>query len=480
MTYMTLKVYNVMARKKQEFQPLTSGIVKMYACGITVSADAHIGHAYQSVAFDVITRYLRYRGYDVRYVRNYTDVDDKIIANANAAGVDPIEFAEQNIVKTDAEMLALGNAIPTIMARATHCINDIINFVKKLIDSGHAYVTEFGDVYFKLNSFTEYGKLSHIQTNKNEAGVRKSVEPGKLNDGDFALWKAAKPGEVSWESPWGSGRPGWHIECSAMNLKYLGEQIDIHGGGRDLVFPHHENEIAQTEALTGKQFAKYWIHCGLVKVNGQKMSKSLGNGILLQDVLAKYDSDVIRFALLRNTYSADIDITDSFFPEAKRHVYKMYSIISDVKKRVFNDADTDQTDRVIEKITSEFEAAMDDNFNTSGVTASLFSWFNFIASEMSKKTTAYDLHRIVKKIISLMSVLNILQNDSDKYVNSIKQSVLTTNNMSASDIITAIEARNEAKLNKDWATADLIRDNLRKKGIILKDTVAGTVWDVEL
>lgn len=477
---MTMKVYNVMARQKQEFEPLTPGIVKMYACGITVSADAHIGHAYQSVAFDVITRYLRYRGYEVRYVRNYTDVDDKIIANANAINVDPIEFAEKNIVKTDAEMDALGNERPTVMARATHCIEDIIEFVKKLIDSGHAYVSEFGDVYFKLDSFTEYGKLSHIQINKNEIGVRKSVEPGKRNDGDFALWKSAKPGEVSWKSPWGNGRPGWHIECSAMNLKYLGEQIDIHGGGRDLVFPHHENEIAQTEALTGKPFSKYWIHCGLVKVNGQKMSKSLGNGILLQDVLAKYDSDIIRFALLRNTYSTDIDITDSFFPDAKRHIYKMYSVISDIKKLSYDTPDAGPTEQMIEKIVNEFETAMDDNFNTSSVTAALFSWFSFIVSEMSKKTTVYDLRKIVEKIISLMSVLNILQKDADKYVNDVKQAVLEACNISVKDIETAIEKRNLAKSVKDWATADIVRENLHKQGIVLKDTVSGTVWDVEI
>ena len=477
---MTLKVYNVMARKKQEFKPLTSGIVKMYACGITVSADAHIGHGYQSVVFDVIVRYLRYLGYDVRYVRNYTDVDDKIIANAHAVGENPIDFAEKNIVKTDAEMIALGNEKPTIMARATHCIDDIIEFVGKLIDSGHAYVTEFGDVYFKLHSFAEYGKLSHVQTNKNETGVRKSVEPGKLNDGDFALWKSAKPGEISWKSPWGNGRPGWHIECSAMNLKYLGEQIDIHGGGRDLVFPHHENEIAQTEALTGKSFAKYWIHCGLVKVNGQKMSKSLGNGILLQDVLAKYDSDVIRFALLRNTYSADIDITDSFFSEARHHIYKMYSIIADVRTHSFDSADFEQTNKIIEKITTEFEAAMDDNFNTSNVTAYLFNWFNFVAAEMSKKTTVYELRQIVKHITTLMSVLNILQNDAEEYVNNIRQSVLMANNISVADIVTAIDARNEAKSNKDWNMADFIREKLHKQGIVLKDTIEGTVWDVEL
>lgn len=477
---MTLKVYNVMARKKQEFKPITPGVVKMYACGITVSADAHIGHAYQSVAFDVISRYLRYRGYDVHYVRNYTDVDDKIIANANLASVDPIEFAEKNIIKTDAEMVALGNDKPTIMARATHCIDDIIAFVQKLIDSGHAYASEFGDVYFKLDSFSGYGKLSHIQTNKNETGVRKSVEPGKLNDGDFALWKAAKVGEVSWDSPWGRGRPGWHIECSAMNLKYLGEQIDIHGGGRDLVFPHHENEIAQTEALTGKTFANYWIHCGLVKVNGQKMSKSLGNGILLQDILAEYDADVIRFALLRNTYSADIDITDNFFTDAKRHVYKMYSVIADVNSRSYDKANPECTGQMVDRITTEFETAMDDNFNTSSVIASLFSWFGFITAEMSKKSTEYDLHKIVGTITRLMSVLNILQKDAAGYLSLIKQSVLLENNISVADILADIEVRNVAKSNKDWRTADAVRDNLRTKGILLKDTADGTIWDVEL
>lgn len=477
---MTLKVYNVMTRQKQEFKPLTPGVVKMYACGITVSADAHIGHAYQSVAFDVITRYLRYRGYKVTYVRNYTDVDDKIIANANAIGADPIQFAETNIVKTDAEMAALGNEYPTIMARATHCIEDIIGFVQKLIDSGHAYASEFGDVYFKLDSFSGYGKLSHIQTNKNETGVRKSVEPGKLNDGDFALWKSAKPGEVSWDSPWGAGRPGWHIECSAMNMKYLGEQIDIHGGGRDLVFPHHENEIAQTEALTGKTFAQYWIHCGLVKVNGQKMSKSLGNGILLQDVLSKYDADVIRFALLRNTYSTDIDITDNFFPDSVRHIYKMYSVIRDVKTRSFDSANTDKTNEMLARIVSEFETSMDDNFNTSGVTASLFSWFNFITAEMAKKNTEYDLRSIVAKIVELMSVLNILQRDPVQYTDGVKQAVLMANNISVPEIETAIETRALAKANKDWEKADSIRNDLSARGVVLKDTPAGTVWDVEL
>lgn len=477
---MSLKVYNVLTRTKEDFKPLTPGIVKMYACGITVSGDAHVGHAYQSVVFDVITRYLRYLGYDVQYVRNYTDVDDKIIANAARANVDPIAFAEKFMAQTDLEMDALGNAHPTIMARATKCIDDIIKFVQQLIDSGHAYVSQFGDVYFKLDSFPEYGKLSHIKTDKNDSGVRKDTEPGKQNDLDFALWKSAKPGEIAWESPWGMGRPGWHIECSAMNLKYLGEQIDIHGGGRDLIFPHHENEIAQSESLTGKQFAKYWIHCGLVKINGQKMSKSLGNGILLKDVLAKYDADTIRFALLRNTYSADIDITDNLMPESRRHVYKMYSTMAALHERDFSMADVAKTDEKITEIVNAFEHAMDDNFNTLEVIAAAFGWFNFINSELVKKSTEYDLTRIVDKIRELFGVLNILQKNPVEYVGGVKSATLKQNGLTTEDVDTYIAQRANAKQNKDWATADKIRTELSNKNIVLKDGVNGTTWDVNI
>ncbi len=477
---MSLKVYNVLTRTKQDFVPLTPGVVKMYACGITVSGDAHVGHAYQSVVFDVITRYLRYLGYDVKYVRNYTDVDDKIIANAARAGIDPIAFAEKYMHQTDAEMDALGNAHPTIMARATECIDDIINFVQRLIDSNHAYVSPFGDVYFKLDSFPFYGKLSHIKTDKNDSGVRKDTEPGKQNDLDFALWKSAKPGEIAWKSPWGMGRPGWHIECSAMNLKYLGEQIDIHGGGRDLIFPHHENEITQSESLTGKQFAKYWIHCGLVKINGQKMSKSLGNGILLKDVLAKYDADTIRFALLRNTYAADIDITDNLMPESRRHVYKMYSTLAALRGRDFSGADVAKTDEKIAEIRDAFEHAMDDNFNTLEVIAAAFGWFNFINTEMAKKSTEYDLARIADKIRELFGVLNILQHDPVEYIDNIKSGVLKQNGLSAADIDAYISERAVAKQNKDWAMADKIRAELLAKNIVLHDGPDGTTWDVNL
>ena len=426
---MALKIYNVMTRTKEDFVPLEPGRVKMYACGITVSGDAHVGHAYQSVVFDVITRYLRYRGFDVNYVRNYTDVDDNIIKNANAVGQDPMQFAEEHIVATDAQMDALGNNRPTTMARATHCIDDIIKFIEKLIASGHAYAADTGDVYFKLDTFPGYGKLSHIKVDQNEVAVRKDLEPGKENDLDFALWKSAKPGEIYWESPWGRGRPGWHIECSAMNMRFLGEQIDIHGGGRDLIFPHHENEIAQTESLTGKPFAKYWVHCGLVKINGQKMSKSLGNGILLRDMLTKYDSDTIRFALLRNTYANDIDITDSFFPDAARHIYRMYSTLNAAMHADNTNANVTKTDAKLAEITTDFETAMDDNFNTAHMLAKSFSWFDFMDAELRRPRSEYDLPRIAAQITKLFAVLNILGTEPEKYITKVKDNFLKTHNI---------------------------------------------------
>lgn len=478
---MSLKIYNVMSRTKEDFVPLTPGVVKMYACGITVSGDAHIGHAYQSVVFDVITRYLRYKGLDVKYVRNYTDVDDNIIKNANAIGQDPMQFAEEHIKTIDVQMERLGNMPPTVMARATHCINDIISFIEKLIETGHAYATEFGDVYFKLDTFSDYGKLSHIKVDKNEIGVRKeNNEPGKQHDLDFALWKSAKPGEIYWESPWGRGRPGWHIECSAMNMRFLGEQIDIHGGGRDLVFPHHENEIAQTESLTGKPFAKYWVHCGLVKINGQKMSKSLGNGILLKDVLDVYDSDIIRFALLRNTYSADIDITDNAFPEATRHIYKMYSTLCAAQNADTTKANADKTNEKITEITSEFERAMDDNFNTATLLATSFGWFDFLDTQLRKPMPEYNLKLIADAIINLFSVLNILQQNPCRYISDKKTKFLQDNNISVEYIEDQLAQRAEAKKNRDFAKSDAIRDELLARGLEIRDTVNGAVWDIKL
>lgn len=475
---MSLKIYNVMSRTKEEFVPLTPGKVKMYACGITVSGDAHVGHAYQSVVFDVITRYLRYRGFDVTYVRNYTDVDDNIIKNANAIGQDPRIFAEEHIVETDAQMDALGNNPPTIMARATHCIDDIIKFIERLIATGHAYVAETGDVYFKLDTFAEYGKLSHIKLDKNEVAVRKDIEPGKQSDLDFALWKSAKPGEIYWNSPWGRGRPGWHIECSAMNMRFLGDQIDIHGGGRDLIFPHHENEIAQTESVTGKPFAKYWVHCGLVKINGQKMSKSLGNGILLRDMLNQYDRDTIRFALLRNVYSNDIDITDNFFPDAARHVYKMYSTLCGTKNTDKSKVDTSKTESKIAEITADFERSMDDNFNTGHLLATSFGWFDFLDAELRKPASLYDLNAVGNHIVKLFGVLNIIQDDACQYVANKKSDFLKSHNITEEFISERLAVRAAAKKNRDFACSDAVRDELVALGIDVRDTPNGTVWDI--
>ena len=312
---MSLKIYNVLSKKREEFVPREDGKVKMYACGITVSGDAHIGHAYQAIIFDTIKKYLEYSGYKVTYVRNYTDVDDKIIVKARSLGVNPLDYANKMIDKTDRELSLLGVDKPTICARATECIDDMIKFIQKLIDAGHAYSTDSGNVFFRVSSFPEYGKLSRIVASDNISSVRKEMEPDKIDDRDFALWKTAGADEIFWQSPWGVGRPGWHIECSTMSMKFLGETIDIHGGGRDLIFPHHENEIAQSESLTGKPFVLYWLHNGLIKINDQKMSKSLNNGILIEDMLRDYNYEVIRMTLLENSYRSDINIVDGIFEQ---------------------------------------------------------------------------------------------------------------------------------------------------------------------
>ncbi|MCD8205703.1 MAG: cysteine--tRNA ligase, partial [Clostridia bacterium] len=310
-----MRIYNSKTRVKEEFVPLEPGKVKMYACGITVSGEAHIGHGFQALIYDIMRKYLKKIGYDVTYARNYTDIDDKIIAASAKSGIPAGEYAEMMIKEIDRVMRDFDVDDPDIWLKATENIGNIIDFIQGLIDSGHAYPTAGGDVYFDEATFPSYGKLSG---NKNFEemleGVRITNDDEKRNPQDFALWKSAKEGEPWWPSPWGDGRPGWHIECSAMNRAAFGDQIDIHGGGRDLIFPHHENEIAQTESLTGKEFAKYWTHNGLIKVNGQKMSKSLGNSLLLDDLLKKYTNEAIKFALLSENYRSDINITDDLFP----------------------------------------------------------------------------------------------------------------------------------------------------------------------
>ena len=454
---MSLRIYNSLTKQKEEFQPICPGEVKMYACGITVSGEAHIGHAIQAMIFDIIRKYLEKSGYKVTYARNYTDVDDKIINNANSLGVDPVDFAEENIAKIDKEMARLGVDDATMTLRATKHIDQIISFTDELIKKGHAYSTDAGDVYFAVESDPDYGKLSNRNLEDAMNGVRIDLEDNKRNPLDFALWKSAKPGEISWDSPWGKGRPGWHIECSVMNYYNLGEQIDIHGGGRDLIFPHHENEIAQTECVTGKNFAKYWMHNGLVKINGQKMSKSLGNSIFLKDILDNYDKEIIRFALLQTNYKNDINITDGVFEDAKAHLLSFYKTLQKVyARKIVNNNKTASID-------TEFNQAMDDDFNTALAIANLFGYFKQINAKLANNDES--AIEDANAIIDTYSLLGLFKSDINKFI--------ADNDISADipeDIQNLAESRWQAKQSRDWATADALRQQLLDLGYTIKDS----------
>ncbi len=475
---MTLKMYNVLTRRKEEFIPQDENKVKMYACGITVSDNAHIGHAYQAVIFDTIRKYLRYKGYNVEYVRNYTDVDDKIIINARKHNMNPIEYAEKYILKTEKELKALEIESPTIQARATECIGDMIDFIQKLINKGHAYAAEDGSVYFRVSSFDKYGNFSNRVIEESLNGVRKDIEPGKEDDKDFALWKSAGTDEIYWESPWGKGRPGWHIECSTMSMKYLGETLDIHGGGKDLMFPHHENEIAQSEALTGKQFSKYWLHNGLVKINGQKMSKSLGNGILIEDLIKNYDSDVIKMTLLQNNYRSDLNIVDGIFEQNENQIYMLYKMLYLVDK-VGANYTPDQQSEEYQMVKNNFEEAMDNDFNTSAAISYLFNY----ANSMNKLITAKNIQQAVNiksAITAVYGVLGLLQKQPEMVIAKIKNKHLDKSNICEEEINALIATRKDYKAIKNYSAADEIRAKLLEKGIIIKDVGDGTEWDINM
>ena len=473
---MSLKVYNVLTRKKEEFIPQEENKVKMYACGITVSDNAHIGHAYQAVVFDVIRKYLRYKGYDVTYVRNYTDVDDKIIINARNVGMNPIDYAEKFIEKTNKELEELNVEEPTIQARATESIEDMVKFVQELVDKDYAYVAFDGRVYFRVSKFKDYGKFSNRLIDESLVGVRKDIEPGKEDDRDFAIWKSAGDDEIFWDTPWGKGRPGWHIECSTMSRKFLGDTLDIHGGGRDLLFPHHENEIAQSEALTGKRFSNYWLHNGLVKVNGQKMSKSLGNGILLEDLLKEYNSDVIKITLLQNQYRSDINVIDGIFDQYEGKVYSIYKLIKLVKEYGLSvNKESDE----YKKIVLEFEEEMDNDFNTATVISNLFNYVTLINKAIKEKDFVKATN-LVGAIIDIYGVLGLFNQEADLVIKSIKNKHLNRNNVLEEYINKMIDDRKEFKANKDYQSADKIRDELLEKGISIKDVGSDTEWDINI
>ena len=457
---MAIRIYNSLTKQKENFIPLEDNKVKMYACGITVSGQAHIGHAIQAMIFDIIRKYFEKQGYNVTYARNYTDVDDKIIINANKLGVNAMDFAEENMALIEKEMARLGVDKATMTLRATEHIDRIIEFVSKLIDTGYAYSTDAGDVYFAVEKFAEYGKLSNRNLEDAISGVRIDTEDNKKNPLDFALWKSAKPGEIFWESPWGKGRPGWHIECSVMNYYNLGEQIDIHGGGRDLIFPHHENEIAQTECLTHKPFAKYWMHNGLVKVNGQKMSKSLNNGILIKDLLDNYDNEVVRFALLQTNYKNDVNITDDLFPNSKNHMLHFYETLKKV-----NDLNI-SSDKKADIVDKEFNEAMDDDFNTAKALANLFGYFKTINSNLS--TNPQLSKEYANAIIETYNLFGLFKQDPTTFIKANSETSSIPDNIKR-----LAEERWQAKSNKDWTKADALRAELLELGYIIKDSATG-------
>ena len=477
---MSLRVFNTLHRKKEVFKPLDPGKVRMYVCGPTVYDSCHIGHARSVVVFDVIARYFKAMGYKVIYVRNFTDVDDKIIDKANQLGIDSEAVAERFIEEFYDDMDALNVERATIEPKATDHITQIIQFIEKLIEGGFAYRVE-GDVYFSVEKFKEYGKLSGRKLDEMEAGARIDINERKNNPFDFVLWKSAKLGEPQWESPWGMGRPGWHIECSVMSSEYLGETFDIHGGGKDLCFPHHENEIAQSESISGEPFVKYWIHNGFVNINQEKMSKSLGNFLMIKDILKTYHPEVVRLFLLSNHYRSPIDFTEKAMDEARRGLDKMYGLLLRVDKTMGLESNQD-----IEPgdCWQQFCEAMDDDFNSARGIGTIFDTVRTVnrlldqhennGSEQIKQTIQYALADIRRT----GNILGILLEKPAVYFDKKQTQVLEQKSVDPTMIAKMVEERNAARKAKDWKKADQIRNQLVDMDVILEDRAEGTVWKI--
>ncbi|WP_301180756.1 cysteine--tRNA ligase [Thalassolituus sp. UBA3500] len=451
-----MKIFNTLTRQKEEFKPLVPGKVGMYVCGMTVYDFCHLGHARVMVAFDVIARYLRHRGFDVNYIRNITDIDDKIIQRANENGEAFDALTERFIAEMHKDSELLGIEKPDAEPKATAHIGDIIKLVETLISNGFAYAADNGDVYYRVRKFEGYGQLSGKVLDELEAGARVEVGDVKEDPLDFVLWKSAKPEEPHWDSPWGIGRPGWHIECSAMSTCCLGDTFDIHGGGPDLKFPHHENEIAQSEAATGKKYVNTWMHAGAVRVDGEKMSKSLGNFFTIREILDKYPAEVVRFLLLSSQYRSAINYSEDSLKEAQTKLERFYNALLNVSVGDVKDIDNDYSAR--------FHAAMDDDFNTPVAIAVLFDLVRDLNKASGEEQAA-----LAGQLRNLGGVLGCLQSDPQSFLQS-----------GAGDeaewIEEMIQKRLEAKKAKDFATADAVRDELVAKGIVLKDGPEGTTW----
>jgi cysteinyl-tRNA synthetase len=480
---MSLRVYNTMTGRKETFEPLHPGKVGMYVCGVTVYDYCHIGHARANVVFDVIFRYLQFIGYDVTYVRNYTDVDDKIIKRANERGISSDALAKEFIQAFDEDMKRLGLAEPTIQPKATHHIEHIIDLVKRLVERGIAYEAA-GDVYFSVGEFPSYLKLSKRNIDEMRSGARIAPGEHKRNPMDFALWKAAKPGEPSWDSPWGPGRPGWHIECSAMAMQYLGESFDIHGGGKDLVFPHHENEIAQSEGATGKPFVKYWLHNGFVNVNQEKMSKSLGNFFTIRDILNSYDPEVLRFFILTAHYRSPIDFSDQNLQEARLGLSRFYEALQAADEVLAACKQSDAESDAGSALEAAFREAMDDDFNTAAAIGQLFDAVRTINRLITEKGFRKNREKVAEvrelrdALLKLGDVLGLFASEPAAWLKQLNLALLAHSGYTEADMEEFIRHRQEARKNKDFARADEIRDKLAAKGIQLLDGPQGTTWKV--
>lgn len=464
---MAIQIYNTLTRKKERFEPLEEDKVKMYYCGPTVYNYIHIGNARPAIVFDSVRRYLQYRDYDIHFISNFTDVDDKIIKAANELGEDVSLLSNRFIEAYHDDVSALGVERADLHPRVTETMPEIIDFIQKLIDKGYAYTAQ-GDVYFRTREFQDYGKLSHQSIDDLRSGARIEVGENKEDPIDFTLWKAAKDGEVSWESPWGEGRPGWHIECSAMVKKHLGETIDIHGGGQDLIFPHHENEIAQSEALTEKKMANYWLHNGYINIENEKMSKSLGNFILVHDLIKEYDPEAIRFFMLTVHYRHPINFSDELLKTAKQGLERMKTAVANLKERheISADLGSDHRRKWVNKVgrfRERFVEAMDDDFNTANAISILF--------ELTKEANIYLQGKNTSK-----EVLRELLQLFDEITGVLGVSTYRQQELLDEEIEALIKKREDARKEKNFAVADQLRDELKEKNILLEDTPQGVRW----
>ncbi|WP_461209333.1 cysteine--tRNA ligase [Desulfocurvus sp. DL9XJH121] len=484
-----MQIYNTMTRRKEEFIPQEPGRVRMYVCGITAYDYCHIGHARSAVVFDVLVRYLRSLGLDVTFARNFTDVDDKIINRANENGEDPRELAERFIQAFYEDMDRLNIVRADIEPKCTEHIPEMLTLTQELIDKGHAYATDSGDVYFRVRSFKDYAKLSGRDIDEMRSGAR--VAPGEEKEDplDFALWKASKPGEPTWDSPWGPGRPGWHLECSAMSDKHLALPLDIHGGGQDLVFPHHENEIAQSEAATGKEMARYWVHNGFVQVDSEKMSKSLNNFKTIREIMEAYQPETLRYFLITKHYRSPVDFTFENMDEAEKNLKRIYTLLAELKEAVARDkwsgaALPEGLAQDLDSIEADWDAAMADDMNTAAALGHVFGAVRLagrIAEDkaMRKSKDAKVLwERVIADFEKWSQVLGVFGMDPQEFLTGLRDVKAKRKGVDTAKVDELLDKRQAARAAKDFAASDALRDELAAMEIEVQDTPTGQVWDV--